>query len=98
MPKIVLMSALSLNLNQQTNLSCKGQHGGDIAHHGLTPASKCDSSPPLECIFDHIPFSRRWDTGRYSGIQLDMYGYSWIQWDTAGYSGSAAKVDRYRLI
>jgi len=31
---------------------------------------------------------------RYSGIQqiqLDAYGYSWIQWNTAGYSGSAAK-------
>jgi len=44
---------------------------------------------PVECIFGCIPFSRRWDTVRYSGIQqiqLDTYGYSWIQWDTA-YSG-----------
>jgi len=24
------------------------------------------TSPPLECIFGHIPFSRRWDTVRYS--------------------------------
>jgi len=51
-------------------------------------------SPPLECIFGYIPFSRRWDTvrySRYSWIQLDTYKYSWIQWDTAGYSGSAAE-------
>jgi len=35
---------------------------------------------------------------RYSGIQLDTYGYSWIQWDTAGYNGSAAKWLDIRLI
>jgi len=48
-------------------------------------------SPPLECIFGHIPFSRRWGTVRYSGIQLDTARYVRIQLDTAGYSGSAAK-------
>ena len=69
--------------------------------------------PPLECVFfalslliGPIPFSRRWDMMRYSGIpqiQLDIARYaqmhSWIQWtmgysggcDDAGYSGSAAK-------
>ena len=38
---------------------------------------------PLECIFDHIPLSRWWDTMRYNGIhqiqldtQLDTYEYS----------------------
>jgi len=42
-------------------------------------------SPPLERIFGYIPFSRRWDTVRYSGIQLDtaryvrIDRYSWIQ-------------------
>jgi len=50
-------------------------------------------SPPLECILGHIQFSRsrRWRYGeiqtviqtagcsRYSWIQLDTYGYSWIQ-------------------
>jgi len=41
-------------------------------------------SPPLECIFGHIPFSRRWDTVRYSGIQLDTARYVWIQLNTVG--------------
>ena len=46
-------------------------------------------SPPLECICGRIiPFSRQWDTMRYSGIQqiqLDVaarYRYAWIQLDT----------------
>jgi len=43
------------------------------------------------CIFGHIPFSRRWNTVRYSGIQRDTARYVRIQLDTAGYSGSAAK-------
>jgi len=30
----------------------------------------------LECIFGYIPFSRRRDTVRYSGIQLDTARYS----------------------
>jgi len=45
------------------------------------------TSPPLEsCIFGHIPVSRRWDTVRYSGIQLDTARYIRIQLDTVGYS------------
>jgi len=64
----------------------------------------CWGSPPLECMFGYIPFSRRWDTVRYSGIQLDTARNVRIQLvDTVrysrGYSGSAAKlldVDRYR--
>jgi len=68
---------------------------------------RLEANPPLECIFGHIPFSRRWDKVRYSGIQLDTARYVRIQldtdtvWDTAGYSGSAAKwldIDRYREI
>ena len=52
------------------------------------------AEPSLECIFGHIPFSRRWDTVRCSGIQLDTARYVRIQLDTvgySGYSGSAAK-------
>jgi len=50
-------------------------------------------SPPLlvleleQCIFGHIPFSRRWDTMRYSGIQqiqLDTARYIRIQLDNSG--------------
>jgi len=48
------------------------------------------SPPPLECILCHIPFSEAVGYGeiqrdtagyryRYSWIQLDTYGYSWIQ-------------------
>jgi len=43
--------------------------------------------PLLECIFGQIPYSRRWDTVRYSGIQLDIARYVRIQLDIAGYSG-----------
>ena len=36
-----------------------------------------DPSPPLplECIFGSVPFSKRWDTVRYSGMQLDTARY-----------------------
>jgi len=55
-------------------------------------------SPPRKCIVDHIPFPRRWDTVRYSGIQLDTAGYVRMQLDTVGYSGIqwiCYKMDRY---
>jgi len=46
------------------------------------------TSPPLKCIFGHIPFlSRQWDTVRYSGVQLDTARYVRIQLDSVGYSG-----------
>jgi len=57
-------------------------------------------SPPLECIFGYIPFSRRWDTVRYSGIQLNTARYVRVQLDTVGYSGTqwiCCKMDRYRI-
>jgi len=55
-------------------------------------------SPPLKCIFGHIPLSMRWDTVRYSGIQLDTARYIRTQLDTVGYSGIqwiCCKIDRY---
>jgi len=55
--------------------------------------------PPLKCIFGHISFSRRWDTVRYSGIQLDTARYVQIQLDTVRYSGiqwTCCKMAKYR--
>jgi len=65
--------------------------------YGERERDSSTASPPLECIFDHIPFSRRWDPVRYySGIQLDtvryVYGYGY----TAGYSG--IKLDTVDLL
>jgi len=57
-------------------------------------------SPPMECIFGYIPFSRRWDTVRYSGIQLDTARYVRIQLDAVGHSEMqwiCCKLDRYRI-
>jgi len=34
------------------------------------------------------PFPRRWDTVRYSGLQLDTASYVRIQLDKMGYSGT----------
>jgi len=58
---------------------------------------------PLECIFGHIPFLRRWDTVlRYSGIHLDTpRRYVRIQLDTVENSGVqwiCCKIARYRSI
>jgi len=46
-------------------------------------------------------FVKRWDTVRYSGIQLDTARYVRIQLDTVGYSGIqwiCCRMARYRLI
>ena len=56
-----------------------------ISHVGAPPAFRY--SPPLECAFGHIPFSRRWDTVRYSGIQPDTARYVRLELDTVGDSG-----------
>jgi len=68
------------------------------------PRSPGGPSPPLECILGHIPFSRRWDTVGYSGIQqiqLDTARYARIQLDTVGYSRIqwiCCKMAKYRSI
>jgi len=57
-------------------------------------------SPPLKCIFGHIPCSRRWNRVRYSGMQLDTARYV-SQLGTVGYSGIqwiCCKMARYRLM
>jgi len=70
-------------------ISCKGQSRLALAcptrgqrRAGLL-ALRCagrpqpdPGAPHLECIFGHTPlFSKRWDTVRYSGIQLDTARY-----------------------
>jgi len=69
-----------------------------------TPAPKAKSlpsltpSPPLECIFGYIPFLRRWDTVRYSGIQLDTARYVRIQLDTVAVEYSGIRADTVDLL
>ena len=59
----------------------------DVQEAGDPGVRTPEVSPPLECVFGHIPFSMWWDAVRYSGMQLDTARYVRIQLDTVGYSG-----------
>jgi len=58
--------------------------------------------PPSPGVYfwPYIPFSRRWDTVRYSGIQLDTARYvrMQLQLDTVGYTGDTGNRDTVDLL